>query len=102
MTTEVLSGPKSNPVCPAGKAVLICTEHRGVFFGFTDDASGDTIKLKHCRMAIYWGTDKGVQQLAATGPTSSSRIGAPSDAEIRKVTAVFDVTEEAVGKWLSA
>lgn len=87
---------------PAGKPVIVCTEHRGVFFGFAEDTSGDVIDLKHSRMAVYWGTTKGVGQLANTGPTNSSKIGAPCDAKIRKVTAVFDVTEEATEKWLTA
>lgn len=87
---------------PIGKPVIVCTEYRGVFFGFTEDDSGDTIYLTQCKMAIYWGTTKGVQELAATGPTAKSRIGAPCKAQIRKVTAVFDVTAEATEKWLQA
>ena len=84
------------------KAVLVCTEYRGVFFGMSEDTSGDTIRLTNCKMAIHWGTTRGVQELAATGPTKSSKIGAPCVAEIRKVTAVFEVTPEATEKWLSA
>lgn len=84
------------------KAVVVCTEYRGVFFGITDDSSGETIHLEECRMAIYWGTTKGVQELAATGPTSKSRIGAACVAEIRKVTSVFNVTDEAKEQWLKS
>ena len=81
------------------RPVIVCTEYRGVFFGLADDTSGDTVKLKDARMAIYWGTTKGVMELAHTGPTEDSRIGAPADIEVRKVTAVFEVTKEATKKW---
>lgn len=83
------------------RPVIVCTEHRGVFFGWAEDTGGDPIHLKGARMAIYWGTTRGVMQLAETGPTSSSKISAKADIEIRKVTAVFEVSPEAAEKWAS-
>lgn len=84
------------------RPVIICTEFRGVFFGYAEDTGGDTISLKRARMAIYWGTTKGVMELAETGPTSKSRISARADVELRKVSAVFEVTEQAAQKWEAA
>lgn len=81
------------------RPVIVCTEYRGVFFGFSDDTSGDVIRLSRAKMAIKWGTTRGVMQLAHTGPTSSSVISAPADIEVRKITAVFEVTPEALKKW---
>ena len=81
------------------RPVIVCTEHRGVFFGYTDDTFGDIIKLKSARMAIYFGTTRGVMELAETGPTPKSKISARADIEVRKVTAVFDVTANAVKAW---
>ena len=81
------------------RPVIVCTEHRGVFFGYADKTDGDTINLKDARMAIYWGTTKGVMQLAETGPTGKSRISAKADIELRKVTSVFEVTEAAEAAW---
>ena len=86
--------------------VLITTQHRGVWFARIDASQDLTNKtltnLKDCRMAIYWGTDKGVQQLADTGPTINSRISAPSDiAVLHDVTAVFYVTDKAAEAWMS-
>lgn len=82
------------------RPVVICTEFRGVFFGYAADTSGDTVKLKRARMAVYWTrTMRGVLGLAATGPDSGCRIGQPADVELRKVTAVIEVTPEAVAKW---
>jgi hypothetical protein len=81
------------------RPVIVCTEFRGVFFGYAADTSGDVIHLKRARMAIYWGTTRGVMQLAETGPTGTSKISARADIEVRKVTAVFEVSEEAARKW---
>lgn len=81
------------------RPVIVCTEYRGVFFGYATDTSGDVIKLRSARMAIYWGTDRGVMQLAESGPTSKSKISARADIEVRKVTAVFEVTPEATAQW---
>lgn len=84
------------------RPVIVCTEYKGVFFGYATDTSGDVIRLRRARMAIYWGTTKGVMQLAETGPTPTSKISSRADIEVRKITAVFEVTEEAMRKWEEA
>lgn len=84
------------------RPVIICTEHRGVFFGYADDTKGDVIQLSKARMAIAFGTTRGVMQLAETGPTNQSKVSARADIEVRKVTAVFEVTPDAAAKWESA
>ena len=84
------------------RPVIVCTEHRGVFFGYALDTSGATIQLRGARMAIYFGTTRGVMELAETGPTSKSRISARADGEFRKVTVVFEVTPAAAAKWEAA
>ena len=84
------------------RPVIICTEHKGIFFGYAADTSGDTVTLKRARMAIYWGTTRGVMELAETGPTPKSRISARADIELRKVSAVFEVAAAAVEMWESA
>jgi hypothetical protein len=84
------------------RPVIVCTEFKGVFFGYAEDTSGDTIHLKKARMAIYWGTTKGVLELAETGPTSKSKISARADLELRKITCVMEVTELATKTWEDA
>lgn len=80
--------------------VIVCTENRGVFFGYTADLNADPIVLSRARMAIYWGTTRGVMELAETGPTSKSKISARADIpRLPKVTAVFAVHPSAVEKW---
>lgn len=81
------------------RPVIVCTTHRGVFFGYADETSGDVIQLKRARMAIYFGTERGVMQLAETGPTSKSKISARADIEVRSITAVFEVTDSAMKCW---
>lgn len=89
------------------KPVLICTQHRGVFFGYVpkdyDMTQRTFTDIKGARMAIYWGTIKGVMQLAETGPTSNTRIGAVATIEVlHDITGVFSVSDEAAKKWTTA
>jgi hypothetical protein len=81
------------------RPVIVCTEHRGVFFGFSTDTTGDVIHLEDARMAIRWGTTRGVMQLAETGPTRDSNISAKADIEVRKITAIFEVSDTALAAW---
>lgn len=86
------------------KNIIVTTQHRGVWFAQVEEGKDLTAKtltnLKNCRMAIYWGTDKGLQQLCKTGPTKDSRISPPSDIEVlHDITAVFSVTDEAAEIW---
>ena len=81
------------------RPVIICTEYRGVFFGYATDTTKDTIQLRGAKMAIQWGTTRGVMELANTGPTPSSKISAPADIEVRKITSVFEVTPAAEEAW---
>lgn len=84
------------------RPVIVCTEFRGVFFGYAKDTSNGAIALRSARMAIYWGTTRGVMELAETGPTTKSKISARADIEVRKVTAVFEVAPLAVAAWEAA
>ena len=89
------------------KPVLVTTEHRGVFFGYVEEYpnldESTTISLKDARMAIYWGTDKGVMQLANEGVQKDSRISSIADIPaLAKVTAVFSVSKRAEETWKAA
>lgn len=88
------------------KPVLVTTAHRGVFAGLIgddQDINEKSMPLKAAKMAIYWGTTKGVMELADTGPTSKSRISAPADIPVlHDITAVFDITPSAWEKWEKA
>ena len=88
------------------KPVLITTVHRGVFAGLIpvdQDVTAKAMPLKEAKMAIYWGTTKGVMELCETGPTGKSKISAPADIPmLHDITAVFAISDEAWAKWQSA
>lgn len=86
--------------------VLITTQYRGVFAGEIDDAqdlSAKAMPVRGARMAIRFGTSRGLLQLADTGPTPDSRISAPADIPmLHDITALFAITDEAWAKWQAA
>jgi hypothetical protein len=85
------------------RAVLVTTKHRGVFFGYADDTSGETIKLRAARNCLFWPTEnKGFLGLANTGPVKGSRVGPAADIELRDITCVAECTTAAVSAWESA
>jgi hypothetical protein len=84
------------------QAVVVTTEHRGVFFGFlAGDRDGKTVELTEAQMCVHWSSDvQGVLGLAATGPTRSCKVTRPVPRlTLQQVTAVVDVTDEAVKLW---
>lgn len=88
------------------KSILVTTKHRGVFGGLVDDdqdLTANTMSLKEARMAIRWGTTRGLMELADTGPTNESNISAPADIPVlHDITAVFEIKDDAWKKWTSA
>lgn len=85
------------------RPVLITTAHRGVFFGYADDTSGETIKLRDGRNCIYWTEKvKGFVGLASHGPQKGCRVGPAANMELRNVTAVLECTEVAAKAWEAA
>ncbi len=86
------------------KKVLITTAHRGVWYAEVAEDADLTQKmltnLKNCRMAIRWGTTRGLQELCEVGPNGDSRISAVSDIPVlHDVTAVFAITDKAAEAW---
>lgn len=77
--------------------VLVTTDKRGVFFGYTTAPDADPIRLTQCRLVVRWVGTHGFLGLAANGPTKECRIGpaAPS-ASLRGVTCVAECSPEAV------
>ena len=85
------------------RAVLVTTAHRGVFFGYAKDTSGDTIRLRSARCCIYWTSEnKGFLGLASNGPTSGAKVGPAADLELRDITSVAECTPAAVTAWEAA
>ncbi len=85
------------------RAVLVTTQHRGVFFGYATKTDGAIINLRAARNCLYWSKDvKGFIGLATAGPIGGSRVGPPADIELRDITSVTAVLPEAVKVWESA
>ena len=86
------------------RPVVVTTKHRGVFFGWAADTSGDTITLRRARNCIYWSSAVGgFMGLAATGPMQGSRVGARVEQMIlRDITAVLEASDEATKMWEAA
>lgn len=82
------------------RAVLVTTEHKGVFFGYATATDGETISLRSARNCLYWPSEqKGFLGLASQGPVSGCRIGPAADIELRGITCVAACTPEAVEAW---
>lgn len=85
------------------RAVLVTTQHKGVFFGYAFDTGGVAIKLRAARNCVYWSTDvKGFLGLAATGPSKQCKVGPAADIELRDITCVAECTPAAVQAWEAA
>lgn len=84
------------------RPVIVCTEYGVVLFGYATETKGSEFELLQARMAIVLGTTRGVMELAETGPTQDSRISTRASIDVRKVSAVFEVTKEAAEKWEAA
>jgi hypothetical protein len=84
------------------RPVIITTQYRGVYYGelVEHDSAERTCVLENARMVIRWGTTDGVDQLAATGPTASSKLGALAPKVwLCGITSVSDCTPEAQKAW---
>ena len=84
------------------RGVVVTTEHRGVFFGYTDAPAGsDPVTLEKARMCVYWSADlRGFMGLASHGPNGSCKISRPVPLiDLRNVTAILEMTHEAIDAW---
>lgn len=85
-------------------AVVVCTDKRGVVFGYTTDATARPIQLMNARMCLYWSADVGgVFGLADIGPTKGCKISAQVPAIVLEgITAIMLVDEKAEKAWVKA
>jgi hypothetical protein len=101
----MINHPNRNKAKSNGKeiAVVVTTQHRGVFFGYAVNTDGAIIKLRAARNCLYWPTEnKGFMGLAAMGPVKGARIGPAADIDLRDITSVIRCTPEAVQAWEGA
>jgi hypothetical protein len=79
------------------KRVIVTTKHRGVFVGYlADDQQPARVTLTECRMAIRWGTTRGLLELAQDGPNSATKMsGEAPEVVLHDITSVIGITDEA-------
>jgi hypothetical protein len=88
------------------QAIIVCTDKRGVFFGYVDSTpqqvlADKAVTLKRARMCVHWSAaTKGVLGLAASGPAKGSKVtdAIPSIC-LDGIHAVLELTPEAIGRW---
>ena len=85
------------------RPVLVTTAHRGVFFGYATETDGETINLRAGRLCVHWSADlRGFMGLASHGPSNTCKIGPAADITLRNITAVVEVSPDAVERWEKA
>lgn len=90
--------------------VVVCTKHKGVFFGHIDPddirpaLSGHPLQLAQARMCVAWQRQiGGVLGLADGGPSDDCSIGATAPSiTVNAVTAVMRCTDAAARAWSDA
>lgn len=83
------------------QALVVTTEHRGVFFGYGEVTEKKIIRLENARMCVYWPQENhGVLGLASDGPKAGARITPCIPAIlIQGVTSIMETTREAETEW---
>ncbi len=75
------------------QAVIVTTEHRGVFFGYAPantNIDGGNLTLEKARMIVYWPAQtRGVLGLTNGAPKGSRVSPAVQRIELRGVTAMW-------------
>ena len=97
--------PKASAIeATASKAVIVTTEHRGVFFGYLpagQEPTKEKVTIANARNCISWDASvRGFVGLAATGPNDLCRVGpaAPS-LTLFDIASVLTCSPEAVIAW---
>ena len=88
------------------KPVIVCTDKRGVIFGYAKKDKPNKrgqIKLKNARMCLYWPASiGGVFGLGEIGPNVETKVSAKLEKiHLEGVTAIFDVSPHAEKAWES-
>lgn len=87
-----------------GIPIIVCTEYRGVFFGYVDkfpESIPQEIKLYRSKMCVYWSEKvKGIMGLAENKNLSGCKItGEIPSILLNRITAIMEVSSEAEKAW---
>lgn len=86
------------------KLVVVLTDMKEIFCGWTMDPKADRIDLRSARQAVYYSADThGLLGLATDGPAKGSRIGpTATKMEIRHPANVIECSAKAAEAWEAA
>jgi hypothetical protein len=85
------------------RLVVVLTEFKEIFCGWATDTSGESIKLRNARQAVYYSAEThGLLGLAVSGPGKGSKIGPPANIEVRRVVNVIECSQSAIEAWEKA
>lgn len=89
-----------------GKAVLVTTEWKGVFFGYLESKNGRerSVALTQARNCLSWSAvTRGFLGLAVYGPNDECRVGPAAETlELFGVTGIAGCSDAAVEAWEKA
>jgi hypothetical protein len=76
--------------------VIVTTPTRDVWYGHCADVDATPLVLTGARHCYYWGTQRGLGQLAESGPGAGHKIGAKvTEVRVRAVACVLRCTDAA-------
>jgi hypothetical protein len=82
---------------------IVLTEFKEIFCGWSSDVSGDRIRLRNARQAVYYSAEThGLLGLATNGPAKGSKIGPAANIEVRRVVNVIECSQAAIAAWETA
>lgn len=104
MFSGIASAPSEVPASTTAIPVIVCTDKRGVVFGYTYNPLARPINLSDARMCLYWSADVGgVFGLAENGPSAGCKISATVPAiSLEGVTAIMTADPKAEKAWKAA
>jgi hypothetical protein len=79
------------------RMVVVLTEFKEIFCGYTSDTTTDSVKLRNARQACYYSPDThGLLGLAVNGPGKGSKVGPGANIECRRVVNIIECAPSAI------
>lgn len=99
MDNVVINGIEYHPVKRTGPLSIVIADNRGLtFVGRVEweTTVNGLVCIRDARCIIRWGTSQHLAQLAESGPTDETVLGAARDVFVANVIALYECSE----KWL--
>lgn len=80
---------------------VVVHANNAIFFGYLISHEGKEVKLHSARNAYYWKCERGMLELANSGPKLGSKIGDRADITLTDVVMIQECKSEAIDAWES-